>query len=137
VFVCLLGAPPATQAYCGAFRSDSSSTTGRWNFAVHGDSLVGFVAAQDWDFDLGFYAMPNGSGDFNGIAGGIDSTRQVTFYWRGNVNRPVGSASGTWTGFFFHGGVNVENGTWSAEACSPPPRSTPARAAVHESGSPD
>lgn len=122
-FLCLPGAPPYTQPYCGTFRSDSSSTTGRWNFAVRGDSLVGFAAAEGWEFTLGFYGILKGSGTeriFRSIAGAHDATHgNITFYWMGAVNTTEGSASGTWTGFFFDGAVVREDGTWSAAVLVP------------------
>ncbi len=116
-FIGLVGSTDTVKTYCGTFRSDSTTISGRWNFAVRGDTLVGFALDQGSEFELGFFTLltgTTGARQFQAIAGKAPSS---TFYWLGSVNASAGLASGTWLGFV--GGILHESGTWTAASCSP------------------
>ena len=116
-FICLAGSPDTVRTYCGTFRSDSTTTSGRWNFAVRGDTLVGFALDQGSQFELGFSSLLTGTTaerQFQAIAGSAPSN---TYYWLGSVNASAGLASGTWLGFT--GGILRERGSWTSVACFP------------------
>ncbi len=108
-FACWQGNTTSVSVFCGRFESSSSPAKGRWNVAILGATMLGFMAPDAASDVVGFSGMVAGSGTSRAISFSSGWTAPL-LTGDGTWNTATNRVDGTWV-------YGADSGIWGGERC--------------------